>query len=200
MKNKRNLHIFTAAFMAFAFTACDSDDDNGSTPPGVNDEEVITDLVLTFENPDTQTSDTFTFSDPDGPSGEPPTKDAIILSPGVYILSISVLDASDPNNVEDLTPEIAEEEADEHQFFFELTDSAQDVIAIDYSDQDEDGNPIGQLTTWSVTAATSDSASVRVTLVHEPDKNAPGANEGILSNEIGGETDIEVDFQLTITE
>lgn len=200
MKIKNTLNLFAAVFMALAFTACDSDDDNGTTPPAGSDEEVITDLILTFENPDTQTTQTFTWSDPDGIGGDEPTIDAMNLTPGAYTVNITVLDASDPNDVEDLTEEIAVEEADEHQFFFELLNGADDLITITYADFDEDLNPIGAETLWTVTGATAGEESVRITLIHEPNKNAPGASEGILSSEIGGETDIEVEFDVTVTE
>jgi hypothetical protein len=201
MKMNKTLSVFTAVFLAFAFVACDNDDDNGSTtPPPAGDEEVITDLELTFQNADTQTSETFIFSDPDGPGGNAPTIDVISLTPGVYSVSIKVLDASDPNDVEDLTNEIAVDEADEHQFFFEPLNGAADIINITYADLDGDGNPIGQQTVWLVSDATSGSESVRITLLHEPNKDAPGAFEGVLSPEIGGETDIEVEFAVTVTQ
>lgn len=200
MKIKNKSILLAAAIAAFTFTACDSDDDNGVTPPAENDEEVITDLTLTFENQDTQSSESFTWSDPDGPGGADPVIDAIVLTPGVYSVSIGVFDASDPGDVEDLTEEIAEEEADEHQFFFELLNGADDLITIEYADSDEDGNPIGQASIWMVTGPTSGDELVRITLLHELDKDAPGASEGILSPELGGETDIEVEFDVTVSE
>lgn len=200
MKIKQTLGLLAAAFMAFTFVACDSDDDNGTTPPPAGDEEVITDLVLTFQNADTQTSESFTFSDPDGPGGNPPTIDVITLVPGAYSVSITVLDASDPNDIEDLTEEIAEEEADEHQFFFELLNGAEDIITVAYADTDEDGKPIGQQTVWAISDATSGDEKVRITLIHEPNKDATGASEGTLSPAVGGETDIEVEFDITVTQ
>ncbi len=200
MKIKQTLGLLAAAFMAFTFVACDNDDDGGTTPPPAGDEEVITDLVLTFQNADTQTSESFTFSDPDGPGGNAPTIDAITLAPGAYSVSITVLDASNPNDIEDLTSEIAEEEADEHQFFFELLNGAEDIITIVYADADEDGKPIGQQTVWAISDATSGNEKVRITLIHEPNKNAAGASEGTLSPAVGGETDIEVEFDITVTQ
>jgi hypothetical protein len=200
MKIENPLYLFAFIFMASAFTACDSDDDNDDMSPSGSDEELITDLVLTFDNADAQTTDTYTFSDPDGPGGNPPAVDVIALVPGAYVVSISVLDASDPNNVEDLTGEITQEEADEHQFFFELLNVGDGLISIDYLDSDEDGNPIGAETLWSVTGATSGNEIVRVTLLHESDKDAPDAAEGILTPELGGETDIQVEFEVTVTE
>lgn len=193
--------IALSGLLLFSLASCESDDDGGGTvtPPVGNDEEVITDLILTFEDAEgALPSQSFTFSDPDGPGGEAPTIDVISIAPGAYIVSITVLDASDPNDIEDLTEEIAEEEADEHQFFFELLNNAGDVITIDYADADENGNPIGQLTLWGVSDVTSGDELVRITLIHEPNKDAPGASDGILSSEVGGETDIEVEFEVSV--
>lgn len=200
MKIKQTLGLLAAAFMAFTFVACDNDDDNDTTPPAANDEEVITDLVLTFVNTDTQTSESFTFSDPDGPGGNDPTIDVITLVPGAYSVSITVLDASDPNDIEDLTSEIAEVEADEHQFFFELLNGAADIMTITYTDTDGDGNPIGQQTAWTASNATTGNETVRISLIHEPNKDAAGASAGELSPEVGGETDIEVEFDIAVTQ
>jgi hypothetical protein len=199
MKFKNSFKILAVAFVATTFVACDSDDDS-VTPPAANDEEVITDLVLTFFNTDTQSAESFAFSDPDGPGGDPPVIDVIGMSPGAYNVSIQVLDASDPNNVDDLTSEIAEVEADEHQFFFELLNGAGDVITIGYADSDVNGNPVGQETIWLASGPTSGAEKARITLLHEPDKNAPGAAEGVLSPALGGETDIEVEFDISVVQ
>ncbi|HKL02823.1 MAG TPA: hypothetical protein VJ911_04075, partial [Cryomorphaceae bacterium] len=116
-----------------------------------------------------------------------------------YLVSINVSDASDPDDVEDITLEI-EEEDEEHQFFYVLEGGASDVLEVSYApgDVDDDGNPIGLETIWTTLGTTSGSETVTVVLRHEPNKNAPGADEGILSEEVGGETDIEVTFNLNI--
>lgn len=200
MKIKMN-YLFVLIFSAFVFTACESDDDN-TQPDDNNDEdpEVITDLVLNFENPDTQESFTVSFSDPDGPGGNPPVVDEIdLIETASYLVNVTVADASNPNDVEDITEEILEED-EEHQFFYVLGGDASNVLEVTYdpADEDDDGNPIGLKTIWTTSGVTSGSETVTVVLRHEPNKDAPGADEGILSEEVGGETDIEVTFNLNI--
>lgn len=190
---------FLTLALGITLVSCE-DDDTDETPPTQNDPEVITDLVLTFVDPDAQDTLTFTFSDPDGPGGNAPSIDDIeILDQVGYQVSLSVLDASDPNDVEDITEEI-EEEDEEHQFFYVTGGNAEDVVSISYdpTDVDDDGNPIGLRTNWVTSGTTSGSESVTVVLRHEPNKSAPGASEGVLSDEVGGETDIQVTFNLSV--
>ena len=184
------LKLCFIGFTAIAFTACSGDDDDDPTPP-VSDEEVITDLRLTFTDSE-GTSQTFSFSDPDGEGGNVPVLDIISLTPDAYTVSIEVLDASNPNDVEDITAEILEKD-EEHQFFFVTSGSASDVVTIAYVDADADGRPIGLSTTWTVSGITEVAGSVVVTLLHEPNKTAEGIaidNPSVA----GGETDIEVLF------
>lgn len=198
ISNTKFLWFLTLA-LGIALVSCE-DDDTEETPPTQNDPEVITDLVLNFTDPDTQESLEFRFSDPDGPGGNAPTIDDIeLLNQVGYQLSLSVLDASDPNDVEDITEEI-EEEDEEHQFFYVTGGNADDVVTISYdpTDVDDDGNPIGLRTNWVTSGTSTGSETVTVVLRHEPNKSAPGASDGVLSDEVGGETDIEVTFNLTV--
>ena len=102
----------------------------------------------------------------------------------------------------DIVAEIAEE-ADEHQIFFAFTndafsnpmgdgniDNASD--AINYNDEDANGNPLGLNTTWTTGATAISNGNFTVRLQHQPDlKTATsGANDG--------ETDFEIDFVLNI--
>ncbi|MCA1762749.1 MAG: type 1 periplasmic binding fold superfamily protein [Flavobacteriales bacterium] len=199
MKIKFNT-LLMLILSAFMFTACESDDDDNPDQNNQEDPEVITDLVLNFENPDTQETFSVSFSDPDGPGGNPPVVDEINLDETTaYLVNVTVADASDPDDVEDITAEI-EEEDDEHQFFYVLEAGASDVLGVNYdpTDVDGDGNPIGLKTQWTTSGTTSGSETVTVLLRHEPNKNAPGAVDGELSEEVGGETDIQVTFNLNI--
>ncbi len=193
MKTSKIFKLFLIGFTAIAFAACSGDDDDNPTPP-VSDEEVITTLRLTFTDPEGIIApQTFTYSDPDGPGGNAPVVDVISVQPLAYVVTIEVLDESNPNDVEDITEEI-EEEDDEHQFFFVTNGSASDVLTITYADTDGNGNPVGLRTFWNVTDATEGAGSVTITLLHELNKTAEGIaidNPSVA----GGETDIEVQFQ-----
>jgi hypothetical protein len=183
--------------------ACEGDDDDEDMEIGMeNEEELITDLILTFTNTDTQDSASFTFSDSDGPGGNASTIDVIDLQTGgeavTYDVSVKVQDASDPNDVEDITAEVMEEAA-EHQFFYLPNEAADSLVSISYdlSDVDENGNPVGLETKWLFDGTSNGSESVQVVLRHEPNKGAAGVAEGDIEN-AGGETDIQVTFNLEV--
>ena len=92
---------------------------------------------------------------------------------------------------EDITVEV-QEEAEEHQFFFQNNISG---LIIAYTDEDENGHPIGLSSKISTTG--SGSGTITVTLRHEPNKTAAGVSTGEITN-AGGETDIEVTFDVEI--
>ena len=61
---------------------------------------------------------------------------------------------------------------------------------------DSEGNPIGLSTIWNLSGVSTTSETVTIVLHHEPNKNAAGVSGGDI--EKGGETDIEVTFQLEV--
>ena len=198
MNISKYLRFSIFALAAVTFVACESDDDD-DTPSAVNEEELITDLRLTFTNSVDLSDTTFIYSDTDGPGGSDPIVDDIILSDStVYTVSIEVLDASNPSDVEDITEEIAEED-EEHQFFFIPANGADSSLTVVYdpTELDENGNPVGLSSTWTTLGATASGATVRVVLRHELDKSASGVSDGDITN-AGGETDIEVTFNLSV--
>lgn len=200
MKISKFLRFSLFAVAALTFVACEDDDDDDNMD-GSSDTEVITDMILTFTDTDTQQATVVTFSDPDGEGGDDPVVDDIILGDSAtYTLTIQVQDASNPNDIEDITEEI-EEEDEEHQFFFITLDGAGNSvdIAYDAADVDEDGNPIGLSSNWVVTQPTSGNEKVRIVLRHEPNKDGAGVSDGDITN-AGGETDIEWDFNFTVTD
>ena len=64
-----------------------------------------------------------------------------------------------------------------------------------YADQDNNGNPIGL--SFELTTGDAGNESYTITLRHEPDKTASGVSGGDITN-AGGETDIEVVFDITV--
>jgi len=189
------------ALAALTFVACEDDDDDDDTPSAVNEEELITDMVLTFTNTADQSVSTFTFSDPDGPGGNAPSIDDIVLTDtAVYNVSVQVLDASNPNDVEDITSEVLEED-EEHQFFYIPGGGADNSLTVTYetSEVDDDGNPIGVSTVWNTLQPTTDNETIQIVLRHDLDKNAPGLSINDFAG-AGGETDIDVTFNLTVTD
>ncbi|MEZ4755276.1 MAG: type 1 periplasmic binding fold superfamily protein [Flavobacteriales bacterium] len=185
--------LFLGLFVA-SLAACKKDKEDGpiTTPTPVNEEELITTLILTFTDTTAPTNTyELRFTDLDGESGNPPVITGDTLAAGAtYQLSIRVLDESGPV-ADEITTEILQED-EEHQFFFLVTGAD---LQISYADADADGMPVG-LSNTAITGAAS-SGSLRVTLIHQPVKAAAGVSSGLIDN-AGGETDIAVDLPVVI--
>lgn len=182
-------HHFSA-FLIVAlccFTACDPDE-----PEIPNEEELITTLTYTL-TPDSGGSPVeLSFVDLDGEDGgnAPTIVGGILEANRTYTGEITLLNESE-SPAENITEEV-EEEALEHQFFFnvDLVD-----VSINYSDEDSMGNPIG-LTT-SLTTGEAGGGSITIILRHKPEKSETGVSNGDITN-AGGDTDIEVTFPVDV--
>jgi len=172
------LLLFVMGFVS----SCKKDDD----PEEENEEEVITTLRMTFSEQGASNTFTVTFQDPDGEGGNAPTvfEDINLAANTVYDVSIELLNESDPNDVEDITEEILEED-NEHLFCFTPSTGELSVQRTDTDGTFE----VGLQSTWTTTNA--DNGTVNVTLKHQPD----GVKDGTCSP---GDTDIELDFTLNI--
>jgi hypothetical protein len=169
--------------------------------------ELITRVTLAFTTAGATT--TFTFDDPDGDGGEPPTVQPVMLANGTpYSLAITFTNAlEDPP--EDITAEVRDE-GDQHQVF--LTGTAVDGPATNnptgplehtYTDMDINGLPIGLS---NGIATTSGAGMLTVTLRHMPPVNdmptkavdtAMKVKNGGLTA-ISGENDANVTFMVTV--
>jgi len=186
MKLTHKLLLALFAVLFLTMTSC-KDDDPIVDPP----EEVITDLVYTL-SPLSGDPVTLSFSDPDGDGGNAPTISGGTLSANTTYTGSIVLTNASETPAEDITAEIQEED-EEHQFFFSASSGLNATVA--YGDQDADGNPVGLSST--VTTGDASSGTMTVTLRHEPNKNGTDVASGDITN-AGGETDIEVTFDITI--
>jgi hypothetical protein len=179
------LKIWLLALPIMFFVACNDDD-----PEIENEEEVITTMTLTLTKAD-GSSKVFSFQDLDGEGGNEPVITTEPLEANTeYSVQIELLNETETPS-ENITEEI-EEEDDEHQFFYQV-----DIVNMNvfYEDMDDDGNPIGLSTTFRTISAGT--GTLTVILRHEPDKFAEGVADGLIAN-AGGETDIEVEFDLVI--
>lgn len=181
--------IFKTTLLLLAttlFFGCPSDDD---APPPVNEEEVITTLIAVFTPQGGGTNVTLTSRDDDGDGPNAPvvTVSGPFAINTTYNAAVSFLNELE-NPAEDITEEV-EEESDEHQVFYNVTNS---LGTFAYLDMDGNGNPLGVLFQF-VTSGTAANGNMTITLRHEPDKNAPGVSDGDITN-AGGETDIEETF------
>ncbi|MBT28270.1 MAG: type 1 periplasmic binding fold superfamily protein [Thalassobius sp.] len=189
MTKKLNLKLLALLFALFAFTACDDDDD--IIPEEENEEEVITTVKLTFTD-ESDVETVFTWADPEN-DGSPVIDDITLESGKTYELSVQLLNETE-SPAEDITEEVEEEGVD-HQFFFSGT-AIDDLITISYNDSDEDGNPVGLDNNVTI-LATGGPSVLTVILRHQPDKSATGVSDGEIDN-AGGETDVSVDFNITV--
>lgn len=175
--------LFSLLLAVTIVTSCDDDD-----PEPVNEEELITTVNVTFTNQADQSVVTATFRDLDGDGGNAP----VITNPTLdananYSVTVEFLDESDANDVEDITEEV-EEEGDEHQVFFVVGSGLN--FTYTYGDTDGAGNPLGLIGTGATGAAGS--GNLNIVLRHEPTKPNTGLSDA------GGETDIDVTFNVTI--
>lgn len=195
-----NLRFIAVLFAAATIASCSSDDD---APAEEQEVEVITNVTLIFTN-DADDTDVVraTAVDADGPGiGElEVTEDIILAANTSYTMTYEILNAVDPDDVEDIGDEILEED-NEHQFFYSFTadifsnpvgngnvDTASDPV--NYNDMDENMLPVGLSTAWTTGDAATGTFTAK--LQHQPDvkTETSGANDG--------DTDFDLTFDLTI--
>ncbi len=184
--------------------SCSDDDEVTPTDGDGEEEEVISQVVLTFTPDNGEEAVVATWLDADGEGSGAPTIDEIDLEEGVtYTLAIEVANTLGAED-EDITAEIAEED-DEHMFFFSFTegifsdpegdgnaDSRDD--AINYNDEDANGFPLGLSTTWTAGEHTEEAGEFTVILKHQPDMKSA------TSDATTGGTDIDITFPIEIVE
>ena len=160
--------------------------------PEVNEEEVITTLTATLTPVGGGTSIVLKTQDLDGDGPDAPvvTVSGSLAANTVYNGTMEILNELE-SPAEDITEEI-EEEADEHQFFFGVTNS---IVTATYADLDSNNLPIGL--EYTITTSSPGSGTLTITLIHEPDKTATGVSGGDITN-AGGSTDITETFPITV--
>ena len=182
--------VITFKFIAFMMLAgslllsasCNKDDDDNDPD---NEQELITTVSLTFVDQN-NVSSVFQFVDLDGPGGNPPIIQDIILEDNeTYQLFVAFLDESDPGDVKNITEEV-EEESNEHLVCFEGSGFTILPLA---QDTDDNGDPLGLIS--SLTTGDSGTGNLRVILKHEPDKSAATPCST-------GETDVDVTFPVKL--
>lgn len=179
--------LFSLLFLTL-ITSCSDDD----APEIINEEEVITDVTLTFVNEANETQ-TYTYTDPsyrDENYQEP----VIMLKPGsTYQVELQFFNKSNPQDIEDITNEVREERND-HFVTYAFGQVAVDLTRNDSaSGIDAAGIPIGLNTIWET--QTAGNGTLVVKLIHEPTLKDVTNPMGSFT---GGETDVEVAFQIQI--
>lgn len=197
MKNLKKVSLYLLAVLAFGFASCESED-----PEKENDQEVITDVTLKFQELNASNALvgsvlSFKASDPQGIEvGKTPTIQPISLAKGKkYQMTIEVTNAIEN---EDITKEILEEAA-AHQFFFlgQVFDSS--FFSIQYADAG--GIALGLKTTVTISSSTgTNNSSMRVVLRHDLNKSFAGASNPNFANFAlaGGDTDLDITFPVIL--
>jgi len=164
-------------------------------PHSDNEEELITTIRYELTPSDGGEKVVFSFSDPDGDGGIQPNITSIgtIKSGKNYNGVLTLLNESVVPS-ENIGDEI-ESESKDHQFFFRYTPVNGGNLQFTYNDKDSNNLPLGLRTL--VSAGAKGNGKLTITLRHLPDKKASGVSAGNIAN-AGGETDIEVTFDVTI--
>lgn len=180
--------------------ACEAGED------GDNEMEVITTTTLTFTPTGGGADVVAIATDPDN-SGDLMIDDITLSDAEDYTLTLEFFNDLEG---EDITEEV-EEEDDEHQVFLTgsvISGPASDVagapLSHTYDDMDGDGDPLG-LTNTIMTDGTG-SGTLNVVLRHLPPEGGTevkvaGLAELVASGgfgSIGGENDVDIDFNVTV--
>jgi hypothetical protein len=184
MKSFKYLYILLLP-ISMALNSCEKD------PQIPNEEELITTVTYTLTPVSGGDPVIFSFRDLDGDGGQSPV--VVLGRPKantVYNAMVALYNES-VSPVDTITIEVSEE-ALEHQFFYTFSDLNASYI---YTDLDAENHPVGIMT--RVNTGEPSEGLVTIILRHLPDKYAAGVSEGDISN-AGGETDIEVSFQVII--
>lgn len=179
----KRIHLFLALSVGIILASCKKDDD--ATPPVINDEETITTVNLMVT--ETGTSETKTYSWKDGGTAD----DLSLKANTDYTVEIEFLDESNPSDVEDITEEVVEEK-DEHFVFYDATTISGAAI-VSASNDIKDGNSIGINIFTALSTGDATTGILKAVLIHEPTTKT-----GTSRDDFGGETDVEVDFNVTI--
>ncbi|TGE20444.1 hypothetical protein E5K00_20825 [Hymenobacter aquaticus] len=180
--NKSLLALLVAAPL---FSACKKDNDE---PTPDDDNEQITTVRYELTPVGGGTPVTVQYRDPDGDGGAAAVVGTLTLAVGTTYTGKLVLLDETKNPVVNTSDEI-KEEADEHIFFFE---SSNTNVTVTPTDKDSKGLAVGLETRVEAGAANtaSSTGNLKITLRHQP-----GAKNGTFAP---GDTDVEVNFPTAV--
>ncbi|MCP2043142.1 hypothetical protein [Pontibacter sp. HSC-36F09] len=169
------------------FSACKDEEE----PEPDHEHDVVTTVTLTLTPSTGGQAITATWEDLDGPGGNAPAIDELVLSANTtYTGSISFASEEahgDHHDTHDLTTDIREE-GTAHEVFYQVT--PQSLVAFSKIDKDANGRPIGLETSATTNAAGT--GKVRILLKHQP------GTKSSTSNENTGETDVDISFDTKV--
>jgi hypothetical protein len=184
---KMNLSkLLLALSLPILILSCKKDDHDD------HEEEVITTVTVKLTPQAGGTTLSFSFDDPDGPGGNAPMIDPMVLAANTtYNVSLEFYNKT-TNPVTNLTSEISAESTS-HRIYF--TPSQGSNITISNLNNDTNGIPFGLTSTW--TTGNAGQGTVKITLRHyggNPPNKA--TDDTVTSNK--SSTDAEVTFNTTV--
>ena len=197
MQRMKALMTLSLLLSTLILISCDDD-----APAAENEEEIITNVTLTFTPQGGGNAVTATAVDPDGegPRELEIVTDISLAANTTYTLSLDLLNSIEG---ESITEEILEED-EEHMFFFGWTadffsnptgdgniGEGNRSDNVNYLDQDAMGNPLGLETSWTTGEART-GGSFRIILKHQPNVKSE------TSDSQDGESDVDISWGLTI--
>ena len=172
-------------YAVFFALGCSKD----SEPKQIHEEEVITRVTLSVKKEGSSTPVLYHRNDHHEDAQDEPR--IALDSHSTYEVEVSFYNTSNPSDIKNITEEV-QEEADEHQVFYEIIRLSGIAITASADDiKDSSGKPVFLKTVWKTSAPTM--GEIKVYLIHEPTSKT-----GSTPAEIGGETDVEVDFYVEV--
>ncbi len=176
--------VFASALLCLTlFTSCSDDDDN---PTEVLEEELITNVTLTFTN-NANAEDVVVLSSvaPDGQDGESTENVTGSFTTGAtYALTLGLAAEDEDVLNEDIIPE-----ADEHFFVYAVNGINLTMTRDNDDEMGPDENKLGVKTTWI--AGESSTGNLQISLIHEPETVDDSNGFGSAT---GGSEDINITF------
>ncbi|MAZ29507.1 MAG: type 1 periplasmic binding fold superfamily protein [Cytophagaceae bacterium] len=192
------IYKYSILFSILALSLASCSYDTSDFPKVINEEEVIT--TMEVELAPQGGGDTVMWVsrdlDGDGPQEPQITISGPLRANTTYTGSLELLnETEDP--AESINEEIMEE-ADEHQFFFQV--AGLDITTA-YADSEADyvsgGGTFPVGLAFVLTTGAASSGNYTITLRHEPAKDAAGVADGDITN-AAGETDFAQSFPVSI--
>jgi hypothetical protein len=185
MKTKTIYTLLFATFFLSFLIGCKKDSDSpqpiSPTTPPVNEEELITSLIISFiDTAGIQPSVQYAFRDPDGDGGSSPTQhDTIRLVANTYYYATVQLLNESVSPAEDITLEV-KEEATEHLFCYVIANTNVSIVRTDTDGTFE----LGIESRWFTGGVANGATTISL-------KHQPGVKDGTCTP---GDTDVEVTF------
>lgn len=158
---------------ALVLSACDSNEPDENA----GEQEVISDVIIAFDDPNTGANPDVTAAAVFNSGGELQSTETIALDNGItYSVSIELENRfADTAEERDITAEIAEED-EEHRFFYRLEDAERGgsplagILNITGLDTDGNGDPLGLSFNAETVSGTQNTVYLRVKLRHYEDE------------------------------